>query len=128
LFWPDASFPEIYRDLPLPALESLLAKCSLAEDKSDGNEGWLCAAFGVSSQQDWPVAPVTLKIDGSEKVKEGHDYWMRADPVHLRLEHDRVVLADSRIFRISEKEADELAGFLNRHFAKNGREEITFLP
>ena len=36
LFWPDPSLPEIYRDLPLPALESLLAKCSLAEDESHG--------------------------------------------------------------------------------------------
>ena len=128
LFWPDASLPEIYRDLPLPALESLFAKCSLAEDESHGIEGWLCAAFGVTRQQDWPVAPVTLQIDGKEKVKEEHDYWMRADPVHLRLEHDRIVLADSRIFRISGKEADELAGYLNRHFAENGREEIVFLP
>lgn len=128
LFWPDTSLPEIYRDLQLPALENLLARCSLTENESHGIESWLCEAFGVRRQQDWPVAPVTLQIDGSEEMKGAQDYWMRADPVHLRLEHDRVVLADSQVFRISREEAHELSGFLNRHFSAHGQEEIAFLP
>ena len=127
LFWPEASLPEIYRDLPLPALEKLLARSSCTEDESQEIEVWLCRAFGVSKQQDWPVAAITLQADGAGNVKAGDDYWVRADPVHLRIERDQIVLADSRVFRISSEEADQLTGLLNRHFAENGQ-EIVFLP
>ncbi len=88
---------------------------------------WLCRAFGVSKQGDWPVAPITLQTDGTENIKAGDDYWLRADPVHLRIERDQIVLADSRLFRISPQEADQLAGLLNRHFSENDQ-EIVFLP
>jgi hypothetical protein len=122
LFWPDPALPEIYRDLPLPGLESLLAKCSVTEDKSEGIEGWLCRAFGVAKQQDWPVAPITLQTDSGEDgeaIKTEKSYWIRADPVHLRLERDHILLADSHIFRVSLEEAQQFTGLLNRHFAAN---------
>lgn len=128
LFWPDPALPEIYRDLPLPSLEHLLGKCSLSGNDSQGIEGWLCRAFGVSKQQDWPVAPLTLQIDGTKDVKAEHDYWIRADPVHLRLEHDQVLLADSRVFQVSAEEAEAFTGLLNRHFAMHGEEKIVILP
>ncbi|MDN5934981.1 MAG: phosphoglycerate mutase [Nitrosospira sp.] len=127
LFWPEVSLFGIYRDLPLPALEKLLAKSSCTDDESQETEVWLCRTFGVSKQQDWPVAPITLQVDGAGKVKAGDDYWVRADPVHLRIERDRIVLADSRVFRISSEEADQFTGLLNRHFAENVP-EIVFLP
>lgn len=127
LFWPDASLPEIYRDLPLPALETLLARSLSTDGETQEIEMWLCRAFGVSKQQDWPVAPITLQADGTGNVKAGDDYWFRADPVHLRIERDQIVLADSRIFRISPEEASQFTGLLNRHFAENGQ-EIVFLP
>lgn len=127
LFWPDPALSEIYRDLPLPALENLLAKCSCTEDKFEGIEAWLCGAFGVAKQHDWPVAPVTLLADRTEDVKAESGYWIRADPVHLRIEQDQIVLADSRVFQISSQEAVELTSSLNRHFAMTG-DEIEFLP
>jgi hypothetical protein len=127
LFWPDASLPEIYRDLPLPGLENLLAKSLRTDDKSQPIEAWLCHAFGVSKQRDWPVAPITLDADGAESVKAGSDYWVRADPVNLRIEHDQILLADSRVFRISMEEAEQFARLLNQHFAGNGQ-EVAFVP
>lgn len=127
LFWPDASLPEIYRDLSLPGLENLLAKSLRIDDKSHEVEAWLCCAFGVSKQRDWPVAPITLETDGAGSVKAGDDYWVRADPVHLHIEHDQILLADSRVFRISMEEADQLTRLLNRHFEENGQ-EMVFMP
>lgn len=127
LFWPEASLPEIYRDLPLPALENLLARSLCKDDEPQEIETWLCRAFGVPKQRDWPVAPITLQADGAGKVEAGDNYWLRADPVHLRIERDQIVLADSRIFRISPEEADQFTGLLSRHFAENDQ-EITFLP
>lgn len=127
LFWPEASLPEIYLDLPLPALENLLARSLCTSDESQAIEAWLCRAFGVPQQHDWPVAPITLQTDGIENLKTEDDYWLRADPVHLRIERDQIVLADSRVFKISTDEADQLTGLLNRHFTRNNQ-EMVFLP
>lgn len=117
LFWPDDSLPEIYRDLPLPALETLLAKGLRTEDESSGIEAWLCRAFGVEKQHDWPVAPITLQTDGDGQLTAGNHYWLRADPVHLRIEHNQIVLADSQIFQITSEETNQFTDLLNRHFA-----------
>lgn len=135
LFWPDATLTGIYRDLSLPALENLLAKSVCTDDakglkgseRFEGLEAWLCGAFNVIRQQDWPIAPLTLVLDGAGKVKVQDEYWIRADPVHLHIEGDQILLADSRVFRISAQEADQLTELLNRHFAANGQ-EIVFLP
>ncbi|SCY43678.1 phosphoglycerate mutase [Nitrosospira sp. Nsp13] len=127
LFWPDTSLPEIYRDLPLPGLENLLAKSLCTEDQPQEIEAWLCRAFGVSKQRDWPVASITLEGDGAGSLKAGSDYWIRADPVHLRIERDQILLADSRVFRISTEEADQLTRLLNRHFEENSQ-EMVFVP
>jgi len=139
LFWPGDLLPEIYRDLPLPALETLLARSSRTGNESQGVEAWLCRAFGVAKQQDWPVAPLMLQADSAGQVTAENHYWLRADPVHLRLEHNQIVLADSQIFRVTSEEANQLTGLLNRHFAADGcdlpshhaataRQELVFLP
>ena len=133
LFWPDATLTGIYRDLPLPALENLLAKSMCTDDdtkapeKSEGLEAWLCRVFNVIRQQDWPVAPITLTLDGDGKVKVQDEYWIRADPVHLHIERDQILLADSRVFPISAQEADQFTELLNQYLVANGQEMI-FLP
>lgn len=127
LFWPEPALSGVYQDLALPALENLLAKCACEEGEPQRLEAWLCRAFGVGKQQDWPVAPLTLQIDRAEDIKAGNDYWIRADPVHLHIERDQILLADSRVFRISSEEADQFTDFLNRHFAANDQ-QLLFLP
>lgn len=127
LFWPGTSLPEIYRDLALPSLENMLAKSLCTNDELTGTEAWLCRAFGVEQQHDWPVAPITLQVDGKGSLKAEEDYWIRADPVHLRIERDQVVLADSRIFKISADESDQFTDFLNLHFSGSDQ-EIVFMP
>jgi hypothetical protein len=127
LFWPEPSVTGIYQDQSLPALEGLLSKGSCGEEEAQEVEPWLCDTFGVAKQQDWPVAPITLKVDGMENFTTDHGYWIRADPAHLHIERDQVLLADSRVFRITSAEADQLTGVLNMHFAES-RQKITFLP
>jgi hypothetical protein len=132
LFWPDTAFTAIYGDLPLPSLENLLGKSTNTNDVPQELEPWLCSTFSVARQQDWPVAPITLSVDGNSEAKadeirvEG-SYWIRADPVHLHIEHDQILLADGRVFKISSAEAQQLTEVLNRHFSENG-ERISFLP
>jgi hypothetical protein len=122
LFWPDRDFRDIYRGLDTPALEQLLGKGRQRHAEAESAEAWLCAQFNVDQQGDWPVAPYSLLADGGEP---GAYHWLRADPVHLRLDGGRLVLADSGIFPISRQEAESLTDSLNAHFSDDG---LRFYP
>jgi hypothetical protein len=120
LFWPRAE-REAYAGLALPALELLLARARRMRFPPLGLEAWLCQAFEIERQQDWPVAPLTLAYDGGET---GEDYWLRADPVHFAARGDRLVLFGPEVVRPAREEADALVAALDRHFATDG---IAFL-
>ena len=79
-------------DLRLPALQSLLARGTRQPCPDEGVEAALCEELGIARQQDWPLAPITLAADGGVA---GDAYWLRADPVHLQVMRDRIVLADN---------------------------------
>ena len=122
LFWPDRDFREIYRGLDTPALEQLLAKGRRPHADTPSAEAWLCGHFGVERQGDCPVAPYSLLADGGEP---GRHHWLRADPVHLKLEGGRLVLAGSGTFSLSQQEAERLTDSLNAHFSADA---LTFFP
>lgn len=103
------------QNLRLPALETLLGRGSLQACPADGAEAALCQALGIARQQDWPLAPITLEADGQEA---GGAYWLRADPVHLRVMRDRIVLADPGVLNLSQQEADELSASIAQHFGE----------
>ena len=104
--------------LKLPALTTLLARGDKTITTADGNlDGWLCRNFGVAKQQDWPLAPLTLLADGGTP---DNAYWLRADPVHLRATRDKLMLADSGAFSISQLEAEACAAAFNAHFQADG--------
>ena len=118
LFWPDISQPEIYNDLSTPYLEKLLSKSTSAHDSSHEMEAWLCKAFNVEKQQNsWPVAPIMLYADDPSLVNANKDFWMRADPVHLRIEQNHIMLADRQIFEIDEEEAKQLVQTINHNLS-----------
>src|SRR6267378_4330381 len=95
----------------LAAAETLIARGRRKRIASVSPEAWLLGRFGVERQRDWPVAPYTLLADGG--APERH-YWMRADPVHLRVGHTSLGLADA--FEVSRAESEALVETLNRHF------------
>lgn len=104
--------------LALPALQTLLARADKTAAPAEGGlDGWLCRAFGVGKQQDWPIAPVTLLADGGEP---GNAYWLRADPVHLRATRDKLMLVDSGAFQLTQIEAETYAQTFNVHFSAEG--------
>ena len=122
LFWPEPDFRDVYRGLETPALDRLLAKGRRRHAQNASVEAWLGEQFGVQRQQDWPVAPYSLLADGGEP---GAHHWLRADPVHLKLEGNRVVLADSDLLSVSQQEAESLSDSLNAHFSSDG---LVFYP
>jgi hypothetical protein len=100
LLLPRAVHGDAYQDLPLPALEKLLSRADRATLPGQSYEAWLCQAFGVAPQPDWPVAPLTLAADGGEVVS---GFWLRAD-LHLHATRDRVLLSDASVLAIQPDE------------------------
>jgi len=116
LLLPSALGSEPYQGLRLPVLETLLARGTVVLQPALERDAWLCRAFGVAKQHDWPVAPLTLAADG---VDPQHYYWLRADPVELRMERSRLVLSRA-VSDLDANETRELIAALNRHFARDG--------
>ena len=100
-------------DLRLPALQTLLARGTRQPCSAEGVEAALCMSLGIERQQDCPLAPITLAADGGVA---GNAYWLRADPVHLRVMRDRIVLTGSDVLSLSREEADDLAAAVTQHF------------
>jgi hypothetical protein len=110
-----------HADQRLAAAETLIARGRRKLTALTSPEVWLFERFGVPRQRDWPVAPYTLLADGG--APERH-FWMRADPVHLRVGRDSLSLADETSLDVSRAEAEALVETLNRHFG----ETMLFYP
>jgi hypothetical protein len=115
----ELSVPGLFSPPParrLPALELLLARGRAAPALVDGRtrspEGWLQQAFELPGS-DLPAGALTLL---GHDVQPGEAVWARADPVHLRLMRDRLVLVPAEAFELSGEEAEALCEALNRHF------------
>ena len=113
LFPPARLLEAAAQGLRLSARETLLARGTHAACAAQGVEALVCGELGISQQQDYPVAPITLLADNGTP---GMDYWLRADPVHLRVMRDRIVLADTGVLNLSQPEADALALSISEHF------------
>ncbi len=106
-------------DAPLPALELLLARGRPARAEALGLERWLARSFGLGDAL--PAGALTVLADGGDP---GEAFWLRADPVHLRLQRDWLALIPSAGFAIERAEAEALAAALNRHF----KDQFTLHP
>src|SRR5439155_1544368 len=102
----------------LPSLELLLARGRARSGESQPLERWLAEAFGL---EDEPVAAGALTALAGNR-DPGEERWVRADPVHLRLMRDRLILVPASAFGLSREEAEALCETLNEHFA--GRLDI----
>lgn len=116
LFLPQPLAREACAEMRLPALEKLLARGQAIVGQADTLESWLCAAFGVEDQA---IAALTLQADG---VQPGAAYWLRADPVHIRLQRDQMILQAG--VTPTADESVSLCASLNEHYSG---EEIRFV-
>ena len=96
-----------------PALELLLARGRPAAAVSRPLEGWLQHEFGLGGQ---PLAAGALTLLAAG-APPGDACWMRADPLHLRLMRDRLIVVPGAAFPLAREEAEALAEALNRHFS-----------
>jgi hypothetical protein len=124
----NAAWGEARSVLPqLDALETLLAKGRRTPSPALQMERWLLQRFGASSGDqahgDDDADVTTGDSTGAAAYSFAGDdgdpgaaTWVRADPVHLRVEGDELVLADAGVFGIDNDEASALAAALNEHF------------
>lgn len=102
--------------LRLPALERWVARADVARRPEKSAVEILASAFALPSPP--PVAAIAFAADH----EPGEGTWLRADPVHLRIEQDAVALHDPAVLGITRAEADSLVGTLQAHFAADGLE------
>jgi len=119
LFLPEEFAAEACAGMHLPALEKILARgVSAGSEQTAGDnslEALLCGMFGVAHQPNVPIAPISAFFDGL-----GEGCWLRADPVHLRLQRDQLVLLPD--MEVSAGESAQLCSALNNHFSGQGVE------
>ena len=110
----------------MPALEKLLGRGHSEIHEPVALENLLCKIFAVpyqadATQLDAPIAPISAAFDGL-----GAGCWLRADPVHLRLQRDQMLLLPA--MEISADEAKQMCASLNEHFAEQGMEFLAPHP
>ena len=109
LFLPGEFSTELCGQLRLAVLEKILAR-GVADNGATRRsfEETLCGLFAVSGGS----APIAAAFDGLDK-----GCWLHADPVHLRLQRDQVLLLP---VDVSTQESVQLCASLNTHFAAQG--------
>jgi len=106
--------PALFRTgASVPALEMLLARGRRSNSRPGAMEEWYAQGFDLP-EAPLPAGALTALACGLEP---GAAHWMRADPVHLRADRDRVLLFASGAFRLAPEEAQPLAAALNAHYA-----------
>lgn len=111
LFLPPEFASEVCAGLHLPALEKILSRGKCSTNQIVAFEDVLSGLFVCP--RDRTIAQFSAAYDGLE---EG--CWLRADPVHLRLQREQVVLLPE--VRLRAAEAQALCVSLNEHFAGEG--------
>ncbi|MDH3320776.1 MAG: hypothetical protein OEO84_13935, partial [Betaproteobacteria bacterium] len=91
-----------------PALELLLARARVEHGDPGSADAWLGRAFGL---EPLPAGALTAGAPG---------FWLRADPVHLRVSRQGVAIVPLQ--GLAPAHAGALVETLNRHFA--GRHEF----
>jgi hypothetical protein len=111
---PDA--PAAMRDLRLPGLERWLARADLERGAASTAAACLASAYALQSPP--PVAAVSLAAEDARRLREAPGAgWLRADPVHLRVERDRLTLHDAAVLEVTCEEAEALVAALQSLFA-----------
>lgn len=98
--------------LRFASLELLLARGRHRAEAAQPLEGWIQEAFELG-EGPFPAGALTLLACGGDP---GDGWWARADPVHLRVMRDRLVVAPAKAFEVSRGEAEALCAALNQHF------------
>ncbi len=111
---PRAAGGQWWQGLPLPTLTRFLTRATPIPPLcgEPALSGLLFGCFDIEREgPDWPAAAVTASLDGADP--RGATWWLRADPVHLRVDMGELALVDTTHLGISAAEADALCAEIN---------------
>jgi hypothetical protein len=119
---PPADAPPAMREVRLRALEKGLARADIT--RLPGREAltWLAEAAGLPA----PAPYAAIALAGDDAPREG--VWMRADPVHLRIDRDLVALHDASNLDVGPEEAQVLVAALQALFRDDGLAFVAPVP
>ncbi len=98
----------------LPSLELLLARGRAAHADSVSLEAWLADGFDLGEGA-LPAGAITAQADGTG-YPDRNSFWLRADPVHLRLGRASVTLIPAVGCNLTRDDALAFVAALNGHF------------
>lgn len=97
-----------------PALETILARGRKSTQPAASFESWWAGQFSAPEQPAPASAPFALAADGGTP---GERNWVHADPVHLRVERDHLVLIEPDP-PLDRADSEALLATLNERFAR----------
>ncbi len=117
----EAARGSLVEGLDLSALETLLSRATVSPAVGPWKtpEDLIFTEFGHQQPAgDWPVAAVTRVADIGTVTED--EWWLRADPVHLKADMGNLVLFDGEHFTLDLEEARALADLVAKHFSDLG--------
>jgi len=109
-----ADAPAAMRDVRLPHLERWLVRAELTRGDARSAVEALASAYGLGRPV--PVAAIALAGEERGAASAASAGWLRADPVHLRVDRDAVTLHSAAALDVQPDEARALAAQLAAHF------------
>ena len=111
---PGADAPAALREARLPLAERWLAAARLENVAAGDAAEWLAREFALPAPA--PIAAIALSGEGFEAAGT----WVRADPVHLRIDREALRMHGPASLAIERSEADALVAMLQAHFERDG--------
>ncbi len=102
-------------DKPPRALEALLSRCRITSEPGNTTAGWICNSLGVERQRDWPVGAMLAQAHGPN---DDNSFWICAQPVHLAIDRDVLILQPRSQLQLSELESRSLFSSLQPQLAE----------
>lgn len=97
-----------------PTIESFLSRSSVLFHRYTSTAGWICSALGVKRRPDWPVGAILTR---AHEKQAPEPYWLCADPVHLTVDRNELVLQQQSQLQLTLPESLALFAALESHFA-----------
>jgi hypothetical protein len=104
-----------------PAFESILSRGDMTTSAHGSISAWACATHGIERHGDWPAgallanAPVAAGGDAPSAV--GASFWVCAQPVHLAVDRDSLILQPLLQLNLNDHESRALFNTVRAHLA-----------
>lgn len=118
LLWPEPEDDLAWQGADLPALATLLHRGRLTRRPPLAPEAQAARWLGLPTP---PLGALRLLGERDSGLDAREGVWLCADPIHLRLHQEEIIVADSRELALTEEETLELAAGLNAHYQGEAR-------